>query len=124
MKETIGNCFHAILVDNGVTRLNESNKTFIDLFEKLAENMPSAGKVGWFSQGTLYPNGIESLSFKNPSATIGNCSGRRRPARDPSTATHQAVERTVQERHPKRLDKLLPRLTTWPLRGAPDFVAL
>ena len=52
-------------------------ETFIDLFEqeairieKEAENTPNAGKVSWFLQGTLYPDVIESLSFKGPSATI------------------------------------------------------
>lgn len=52
-------------------------ETFIDLFEqevirieKVAENTPNAGKVEWFLQGTLYPDVIESLSFKGPSATI------------------------------------------------------
>lgn len=51
--------------------------TFIDLFEeeairieKAAENTPNAGKVEYFLQGTLYPDVIESLSFKGPSATI------------------------------------------------------
>lgn len=51
--------------------------TFIDIFEeeaikieKAAENTPNAGKVEWFLQGTLYPDVIESISFKGPSATI------------------------------------------------------
>ncbi|KAL7619717.1 GMP synthase (glutamine-hydrolyzing) [Parahypoxylon ruwenzoriense] len=51
--------------------------TFIDVFEeeaikieKAAENTPNAGKVEWFLQGTLYPDVIESISFKGPSATI------------------------------------------------------
>ncbi|KAK9423225.1 putative GMP synthase [glutamine-hydrolyzing] [Seiridium unicorne] len=118
MKEAIGDRFHAILVDNGLMRLNECEQvketlqkhlginltvlnsgelflgrlkgvrepekkrkiigeTFIDLFEqeairieKEAENTPNAGKVSWFLQGTLYPDVIESLSFKGPSATI------------------------------------------------------
>ncbi|KAK1969664.1 GMP synthase [Colletotrichum eremochloae] len=118
MKEAIGDRFHAILVDNGVMRLNECEQvketlqkhlginltvvdgaelflsrlkgvtepekkrkiiggTFIDLFEKEAlriekeaENTPNAGAVEWFLQGTLYPDVIESLSFKGPSATI------------------------------------------------------
>lgn len=52
---------------------------FIDLFEeeairieKAAENTPNAGKVEFFVQGTLYPDVIESLSFKpgSNSATI------------------------------------------------------
>ncbi|KAB5562714.1 class I glutamine amidotransferase-like protein [Coniochaeta sp. 2T2.1] len=118
MKEAIGDRFHAILIDNGLMRLNECQQvketlekhlginltvvdsaelflgrlkgvrepekkrkiigeTFIDLFEqeairveKEAENTPNAGKVSWFLQGTLYPDVIESLSFKGPSATI------------------------------------------------------
>ncbi|KAJ5983756.1 GMP synthase [Penicillium waksmanii] len=51
--------------------------TFIDLFEKEAiriekeaESTPNSGKVEWFLQGTLYPDVIESLSFRGPSATI------------------------------------------------------
>ncbi|KAF7555175.1 hypothetical protein G7Z17_g2407 [Cylindrodendrum hubeiense] len=118
MKEAIGDRFHAVLIDNGLMRLNECaqvketlekhlginltvvnsaelflgrlkgvrepekkrkiiGETFIDLFEqeavrieKEAENTPNAGKVSWFLQGTLYPDVIESLSFKGPSATI------------------------------------------------------
>ncbi|OAA57540.1 GMP synthase [Niveomyces insectorum RCEF 264] len=65
----------------GVTEPEKKRKiigsTFIDLFEKEAiriekeaENTPNAGKVEWFLQGTLYPDVIESLSFKGPSATI------------------------------------------------------
>ncbi|PFH60163.1 hypothetical protein XA68_11377 [Ophiocordyceps unilateralis] len=118
LKEAIGGRFHAVLVDNGVMRLNECQQVketlaehlgialtvvdashrfldalkgvvdseqkrrrignlFIDIFEeeairieKEAENTPNAGKVEWFLQGTLYPDVIESISFKGPSATI------------------------------------------------------
>ncbi|KAI1862348.1 uncharacterized protein JN550_010210 [Neoarthrinium moseri] len=118
MKEAIGDRFHAVLVDQGVMRLNEAKQvketlgehlginltvvdaserflaglkdvvdpekkrkfignTFIDVFEeealkieKAAENTPTAGKVEWFLQGTLYPDVIESISFKGPSSTI------------------------------------------------------
>lgn len=49
--------------------------TFIDLFEEEAIRIEKAapegaGKVEWFLQGTLYPDVIESLSFRGPSATI------------------------------------------------------
>ncbi|EHK48869.1 hypothetical protein TRIATDRAFT_297650 [Trichoderma atroviride IMI 206040] len=65
----------------GITEPEKKRKiigeTFIDLFEKEAiriekeaENTPNAGKVSWFLQGTLYPDVIESLSFRGPSATI------------------------------------------------------
>jgi GMP synthase (glutamine-hydrolysing) len=31
---------------------------------------PVKGRVGWLLQGMLYPDAIESISFKGPSATI------------------------------------------------------
>lgn len=41
--------------------------TFIELFEKEAENL---GGIEFLLQGTLYPDVIESISHKGPSATI------------------------------------------------------
>jgi GMP synthase (glutamine-hydrolysing) len=41
--------------------------TFIDVFEREAERI---GGIGFLAQGTLYPDVIESVSFKGPSATI------------------------------------------------------
>jgi GMP synthase (glutamine-hydrolysing) len=119
MQRAIGDRFHAVYVNNGLMRLNESEEvhktltedlginltvvdaselflkglkgihddpekkrkfiggTFIDVFEAeakkiedAAENSPKAGKIGFFLQGTLYPDVIESLSFKGPSQTI------------------------------------------------------
>ncbi|KAK0205112.1 GMP synthase [Desarmillaria ectypa] len=115
MHEAIGDRFHAIMVDNGVLRLNEAaqvdemlNKdlgvnltvvdasslflqrlegvedpekkrkiignTFINVFEEEAVKIEDAkdgkGRVEWLLQGTLYPDVIESISFKGPSATI------------------------------------------------------
>jgi GMP synthase (glutamine-hydrolysing) len=50
---------------------------FIDVFEEEAKKIEeaaahseSAGKIQFFLQGTLYPDVIESISFKGPSATI------------------------------------------------------
>lgn len=118
MKEAIGDRFHAVLVDNGVLRLDEAatvkktltdhlginltvvdateqflNKlrgvsdpetkrkiignTFIEIFQDTAKSIaeaakdsPRAGEIEWLLQGTLYPDVIESISFKGPSATI------------------------------------------------------
>lgn len=41
--------------------------TFIDVFEEAAKTIPN---VQFLAQGTLYPDVIESVSFKGPSATI------------------------------------------------------
>ncbi|KAG9771572.1 GMP synthase (glutamine-hydrolyzing) [Exophiala dermatitidis] len=118
MQEAIGDRFHAVLVDNGVLRLNEAQtvketltkhlginltvidaselflgrlkgvsdpetkrkiigNTFIEVFQDKAKaiaaaaaNSPRAGEIEWLLQGTLYPDVIESISFKGPSATI------------------------------------------------------
>lgn len=50
--------------------------TFIHVFQDEAANIESAveqqgkGKIEYLLQGTLYPDVIESISFKGPSATI------------------------------------------------------
>jgi GMP synthase (glutamine-hydrolysing) len=52
--------------------------TFINVFEEEAAKTEAAseqdssgkGRVEWLLQGTLYPDVIESISFKGPSATI------------------------------------------------------
>lgn len=52
-------------------------RNFIEVFqeeanniENAAANSPQAGDIEWLLQGTLYPDVIESISFKGPSATI------------------------------------------------------
>ncbi|ODV84590.1 hypothetical protein CANARDRAFT_29116 [[Candida] arabinofermentans NRRL YB-2248] len=113
MKEAIGDRFHAIYVDNGVMRLNETENvkktldeglginltvinaedefldklkgvtdpekkrkiignTFIHIFERVANEIkPKDGsEIEFLLQGTLYPDVIESISFKGPSQTI------------------------------------------------------
>lgn len=42
-------------------------KTFVDVFEHEARMLP---RVAWLGQGTIYPDVIESVSVKGPSATI------------------------------------------------------
>lgn len=130
MHEAIGDRFHAIMVDNGVLRMDEAKQvyemlsehlgvqltvvdasdlflerlanvedperkrkiignTFIEVFEREAERLEKEaesqeaqalsaggvpgkirGKYEFLLQGTLYPDVIESISFKGPSATI------------------------------------------------------
>ncbi|KAI9503146.1 GMP synthase (glutamine-hydrolyzing) [Coemansia spiralis] len=117
MKRAIGDRFHAVLVDNGVMRLNECEQvkqtladnlginltvadaselflgrlkgvtdpekkrkiignTFIEVFEAESHKIDEVsrqdglGAIEWLLQGTLYPDVIESISFKGPSATI------------------------------------------------------
>lgn len=109
LQKAIGDRFHAIMVDNGCLRKNESErvvkrlkdnlhinltvidasdrflsqldgvidpekkrktigKLFIEIFQEEAEKIE--GKVEYLLQGTLYPDVIESISYKGPSATI------------------------------------------------------
>ncbi|KAJ3274547.1 GMP synthase (glutamine-hydrolyzing), partial [Blyttiomyces sp. JEL0837] len=118
MSLAIGDRFHAVMVDNGVMRLNECRdaakllrdklkinltvvdsgdlflgrlkgvtdperkrkiigNTFIEVFEAEAarleeevERKSKGHKIEFLLQGTLYPDVIESVSFKGPSATI------------------------------------------------------
>lgn len=109
LQKAIGSRFHAILVDNGCLRKNESarvvsrlrdslginltvvdaadrflgelegvidpeikrktiGRLFIDIFQEEARKID--GQVEYLLQGTLYPDVIESISYKGPSATI------------------------------------------------------
>lgn len=115
MHKAIGERFHAVMVDNGCLRKNESSKVisrlkdhmginlsvidasatflaalagvvepekkrkiigglFIDVFQaeakRIEAGLPEGHKVDYLLQGTLYPDVIESISYKGPSATI------------------------------------------------------
>jgi len=59
----------------GVTDPEEKRKIigneFIEVFEEEAGRLvDTVGEIEWLAQGTLYPDVIESVSFKGPSATI------------------------------------------------------
>jgi len=110
LQKAIGDRFHAVLVDNGCLRLNESTevmdrlhnklginlhlvdaserfmgvlegiedpeekrkrigRTFIEVFQEEAKRIEGE-EVKFLLQGTLYPDVIESISYKGPSATI------------------------------------------------------
>ena len=188
MHEAIGDRFHAIMVDNGVLRMDEAadvhrmlnqdlgvnltvcdasdrfleklkgvldpeqkrkiiGNTFIHVFEEEAARIEKAqegqdrGPIEYLLQGTLYPDVIESLSFKGPSATIKThhnvrlagrqaCAERsgRRSAREHEAQAHRALARAVQGRSPRarssarhpsapRRAASLPR--SWPLASHP-----
>lgn len=109
LKQAIGDRFHAIMIDNGCLRKDETTKVvkrlkenlginlvvkdasikflsqlkgiadpevkrktigrlFIEEFQEIAETMTPRAK--FLLQGTLYPDVIESISYKGPSATI------------------------------------------------------
>lgn len=60
---------------DGITDPEAKRKTigrvFIDVFDREATRLAAShGDIQWLAQGTLYPDVIESLSFKGPSATI------------------------------------------------------
>lgn len=58
-------------VSNPETKRKIIGKTFIDVFEKEAKKLNKENnEIKYLVQGTLYPDVIESVSFKGPSVTI------------------------------------------------------
>ena len=111
LHRAIGERFHAVMVDNGLLRLDERAQvlamlrdrcgvnlravdaselflrklagvtepeakrkiigaTFIEVFEVEAKSVCTGAGASFLLQGTLYPDVIESISFRGPSATI------------------------------------------------------
>lgn len=54
-------------VENPERKRKIIGETFVEIFEKEAKKI---GNVGFLAQGTLYPDVIESVSFRGPSQTI------------------------------------------------------
>ncbi len=54
-------------IEDPETKRRAIGRTFIEVFEVEAKSIPG---VAFLAQGTLYPDVIESVSFKGPSATI------------------------------------------------------
>ena len=65
LNRAIGAKLSCIFVDNAILR--RGGREFIGVFEEKAQEL---GKVKYLAQGTLYPDVIESVSFKGPSAII------------------------------------------------------
>ena len=63
-RKIIGNTFIEVFEDEALKIEAAAEK---ELAEKGGE---AKGKIEWLLQGTLYPDVIESISFKGPSATI------------------------------------------------------
>ena len=62
-RKIIGNTFIHVFEDEAAKLEAEAEKAE-------AEGEDKKGKIEWLLQGTLYPDVIESISFKGPSATI------------------------------------------------------
>ena len=62
-RKIIGNTFIHVFEDEAAKMEAEAEKAE-------AEGEDKKGKIEWLLQGTLYPDVIESISFKGPSATI------------------------------------------------------
>ncbi len=54
-------------VDDPEQKRKIIGRVFVEVFEEAASTLPSAN---WLAQGTLYPDVIESVSVRGPSATI------------------------------------------------------
>lgn len=63
-RKVIGNTFIEVFEEEALKIEAEAEK---ELEEKGGD---AKGKIEWLLQGTLYPDVIESISFKGPSATI------------------------------------------------------
>ena len=55
-------------VEDPETKRKTIGRVFIEVFEEAAKQAGESAR--WLAQGTLYPDVIESVSFKGPSATI------------------------------------------------------
>ena len=90
----------------GVTDPEQKRKIigheFIDVFEEEVEKLAAHGERAEFlAQGTLYPDVIESVSFKGPVGHHQEPPQRRRPAREDEARAGRAAARALQGRGPQ-----------------------
>lgn len=68
-RKIIGNTFINVFEKKAAELEAEAEKDF-EAAKAAGQTSEAKGKIEWLLQGTLYPDVIESISFKGPSATI------------------------------------------------------
>lgn len=68
-RKIIGNTFIEVFEEEAA-KIEAAAEAELEESRKAGKEGEAKGKIEWLLQGTLYPDVIESISFKGPSATI------------------------------------------------------